>query len=59
MTIELTVRPCEASAAGTAACHMTCEEEVESHISADIKEAVGTGVQSAYLQGKYGYLYIN
>lgn len=48
MTIELTVRPWEA-----AACHVTYEEEVEGQISADIKEAVDTGVQSAYLQGIY------
>ncbi|KAB5522564.1 hypothetical protein PHYPO_G00161020 [Pangasianodon hypophthalmus] len=51
VTVELTVSPSEASAQGTQSCHMTYEEEVEAQISADIKEAVNSGVQSAYLQG--------
>lgn len=51
--VELTVSPWEASAPGTSSCHMTYDEEVEAHISADLKEAVDSGVQSAYLQGKY------
>lgn len=54
VTIELKVRPCDASALGTATCHLMYEEEVESHISADIKEAVDAGVQSAYHHGEYG-----
>ncbi|KAI5089368.1 ribosome-releasing factor 2, mitochondrial [Silurus meridionalis] len=51
VTVELTVNPWEASAPGWTACHLTYEEEVEAQISADIKEAVDSGVQSAYLQG--------
>ncbi|KAI5608427.1 ribosome-releasing factor 2, mitochondrial [Silurus asotus] len=51
VTVELTVNPWEASAPGSTACHLTYEEEVEAQISADIKEAVDSGVQSAYLQG--------
>lgn len=52
-TVELTVSPWEASTPGTSSCHMTYDEEVEAQISADIKAAVDSGVQSAYLQGKY------
>ncbi|XP_053474017.1 ribosome-releasing factor 2, mitochondrial [Ictalurus furcatus] len=51
VTVELTVSPWEASAPGMSSCHMTYEEEIEGQISADIKEAVESGVQSAYLQG--------
>ncbi|MCJ8748710.1 hypothetical protein PDJAM_G00167890 [Pangasius djambal] len=51
VTVELTVSPREASAQGTSSCHVTYEQEVEGQISADIKEAVNSGVQSAYLQG--------
>lgn len=51
VTVELTVNPWEASAPGMSSCHMTYEEEIEGQISADIKEAVESGVQSAYLQG--------
>ncbi|GAA6109783.1 ribosome-releasing factor 2, mitochondrial isoform X1 [Tachysurus ichikawai] len=50
-TVELTVSPWEASTPGTSSCHMTYDEEVEAQISADIKAAVDSGVQSAYLQG--------
>lgn len=52
VTVELTVSPWEASAPGMSSCHMTYEEEI-GQISADIKEAVESGIQSAYLQGKY------
>lgn len=52
VTVQLTVSPWEASASGTSSCHMTYDEEVEAQISADIKEAVDSGVQTAYLQGK-------
>ncbi|KAK3508725.1 hypothetical protein QTP70_004275 [Hemibagrus guttatus] len=51
VTVELTVSPWEAPAPGTSSCHMTYDEEAEAHISADIKAAVDSGVQSAYLQG--------
>lgn len=50
VTVELTVSPWEASAPGMSSCHMTYEEEI-GQISADIKEAVESGIQSAYLQG--------
>lgn len=53
VTVELTVSPWESPAPGMSSCHMTYEKEVQAHISADIKEAVYSGVQSAYLQGKY------
>ncbi|XP_060769222.1 ribosome-releasing factor 2, mitochondrial isoform X2 [Neoarius graeffei] len=51
VTVELMVSPWEACAPSTSSCHMTYEEEIEAQISADIKEAVDSGVQSAYLQG--------
>lgn len=52
VTVELTVRPWEAPVPGMSSCPMTYEEEVEAQISTAIKEAVDSGVQSAYLQGK-------
>ncbi|KAM9441483.1 ribosome-releasing factor 2, mitochondrial [Clarias gariepinus] len=51
VTVELTVTPWEVSAPGKTSCDMTYEEEVEALISANLKEAVESGVQSAYLQG--------
>ncbi|XP_062844386.1 ribosome-releasing factor 2, mitochondrial [Trichomycterus rosablanca] len=51
VTVELTVSPQEESDAPGASCHLAYEEEVKAQLSADIKEAVDTGVQSAYLQG--------
>ncbi|KAF5893994.1 ribosome-releasing factor 2, mitochondrial, partial [Clarias magur] len=51
VTVELTVCPWEASAPEKASCDVTYEEDVEALISADLKEAVESGVQSAYLQG--------
>ncbi|XP_030642210.1 ribosome-releasing factor 2, mitochondrial [Chanos chanos] len=50
VTVELTVMPLVESAAGTS-CDIAYEEEVEGHLSADVKEAVDNGVQSSYLQG--------
>ncbi|TSP36068.1 Ribosome-releasing factor 2, mitochondrial [Bagarius yarrelli] len=49
VTVELTVSPWEES--GTSSCHLTYNEEAEAQMSAEIKAAVGSGVQSAYLQG--------
>ncbi|KAI4893036.1 hypothetical protein NFI96_020155 [Prochilodus magdalenae] len=50
VTVELTVSPWLESAAGTS-WNIAYEEEVEAQISAEVREAVDNGVQSAYLQG--------
>ncbi|XP_072530120.1 ribosome-releasing factor 2, mitochondrial [Salminus brasiliensis] len=45
VTVKLTVSPSAESAT------VTYEEEVEAHLSAEVREAVDTGIQSSYLQG--------
>lgn len=48
VTVELDVRALRES---STSCDVTFEEEVKTQLSADVKEAVENGVQSAYLQG--------
>ncbi|KAI2664611.1 Ribosome-releasing factor 2, mitochondrial [Labeo rohita] len=48
VTVELDVRALRES---STSCDVTFEEEVKTQLSADVREAVENGVQSAYLQG--------
>uniref|UniRef100_A0A4W4ERG6 Ribosome-releasing factor 2, mitochondrial n=1 Tax=Electrophorus electricus TaxID=8005 RepID=A0A4W4ERG6_ELEEL len=50
VTVELAVSPGMESSTGTS-CQTTYAEEVEAQLPADIREAVNSGMQSAYLQG--------
>lgn len=48
VTVELAAHALMES---STSCDVTFEEEVKTHLSADVREAVENGVQSAYLQG--------
>ncbi|XP_067107103.1 ribosome-releasing factor 2, mitochondrial [Osmerus mordax] len=50
VTVGLVVSPAT-DPYDTTSCDITWEEEVKGHLSADLREAVENGVQSAYLQG--------
>ena len=50
VTVGLSVSPATDPYDATS-CDITWEEEVKGHLSADLREAVENGVQSAYLQG--------
>ncbi|XP_054468460.1 ribosome-releasing factor 2, mitochondrial [Anoplopoma fimbria] len=49
-TVELAVTPLDISATG-GSCEFAFAEELEGHLSAEMKEAVENGVHSSYLQG--------
>lgn len=50
--VELTVRPADDSL-----CDSAFTEELQTQLSAEIKEAVQNGVDSSYLQGKTDITY--
>lgn len=52
VTVELTVRPADSSS-----CDSAFTEELQTQLSAEIKEAVHNGVHSSYLQGKTDITY--
>lgn len=54
MTVKLAVRPVDITSAG-AACEFAFTEELEGHLSPEIKEAVQNGMQSSYLQGIFKF----
>ncbi|XP_028274508.1 ribosome-releasing factor 2, mitochondrial [Parambassis ranga] len=50
VTVKLAVRPVDITSAG-ASCEFAFTEELEGHLSPEIKEAVQNGMHSSYLQG--------
>lgn len=51
VTVDLAVSPTADNFSVGGSCDFTLEEEVESHLSPEMKEAVENGVHSSYLQG--------